>query len=423
MTYFTDVPKRLLTRCYLVGGAVRDHLLGLSPKDLDYVVVDSTEQEMIGLGFKRVGSSFPVFLHPTTGHEFALARTERKSGEGYSGFVWDTEGVTLEEDLCRRDLTINSMAMDYEGNLIDPFLGQEDLSNHTLQHTSTAFSEDPVRVLRVARFLARYGEDWKLSSETYTVCSGIVESSEWRNLTAERVWKETSRSLTESHPDLYFQLIWELENNPARFRWFSEWMYDDVTFQPEDHHPERSVDRHLLLCLQQAADRGLSAEEVWAVVCHDLGKSIVYNKYGKFHGHEEAGVVAVESVCDRLKVPNSFRSLATTVCKHHTKCHRAFELKPSTLLNLLNDVGAFRNKDRLESFLVCCLCDAKGRGGDFPHRQYPQMDYIKACYEATIEVDCKEIADRCNGNGKLIQQRIHQERVKRVKQEKSKWGN
>jgi len=410
---------------YLVGGAVRDKLLGVVPKDKDYVVVGSSVAEMLHLGFKQVGADFPVFLHPETGDEWALARTEKKTGQGYTGFTWDSsDSVSLKQDLLRRDLTINALAISSTGEVIEPYVGCiDDVHNKVLRHTSAAFSDDPVRVLRVCRLLSRYGEGWTISRKTEYMCDNIVESEEWSHLTAERVWKETEKALQEKHTDKYFKQI--LYNEAVvNFQWFSELAPLCFVPQPVDHHPEGDVLTHTLKSLEQASVLGASPVEKWAVLCHDLGKAVAYSARGNLYGHEAAGLPPVNSLCDRLKVPNKYRELALKVCEWHTLCHRAFELSPKRIVKLFNDLDAFRRPDQLFSFLLCCEADAKGRGkGEdttYSRMYYAQKDYLKACYESCLEVDCNKIANevRCkdfNNPGQRIKQLIHQARIKQVK--------
>lgn len=423
---FCKVPEQLLTRTYLVGGAVRDILLGLPPKDLDYVVVGGSSEEILSLGFKQVGADFPVFLHPETGEEYALARTERKTAKGYQGFTFDASStVTLEQDLCRRDLTINAMAMDHKGKIIDPFGGKVDLQSKTLQHVSEAFKEDPVRVLRICRFLARYGEGWSVAPETVGECLEIIEE-EWPSLTPERVWQETYKALQEPRFDLFLNEILRLEFG-SDYKWFEELSHDYNVPQRQDYHPEIWVECHIQMCLQQAKKLGASPEQLFSVMCHDLGKAPCYKELGVLHGHEEAGVPKVESLCDRLKVANSFRELATKVCRWHTHCHKAFELKPKTILKVFEALDSFRKPDALHSYLLCCEADAKGRGGEFPNKEYPQRDFMMSCYEACKkDVNCGYIAEQVKlkgGSGDDIKNKIRQERISAINREKKLWKN
>lgn len=407
---------------YLVGGAVRDLLQGVPCKDKDYVVVGSSVKEMLHLGFKPVGVDFPVFLHPETGDEWALARTEKKTGKGYKGFecVADSS-VTLEEDLRRRDLTINSIAVDKKGNLVDPWGGRIHLYNKTLRHTSEAFSDDPVRVLRLFRLYARYGDGWTVDEDTFTLCCKLVASEDWKHLTAERAWKETEKALSEKHTYLYFDNIANLCHDTV---WFKEFSNMITTPQPLEHHPEGNVRNHTNLCLQQAQKLSCTPIEKFAVLCHDLGKPVVYEKYGKLHGHEQAGIEPINSFCDRLKVPSKYRELATKVCLWHTLCHQALELTPKRIVKLLLDLDAFRRPDQLDSFLLCCEVDARGRGEPFPTRKYSQPGYIKACYKACCDIDCGEIAsqvsdksmDQAASLGERIKQEIHRQRINKIKQ-------
>lgn len=376
--------EQILKKSYLVGGAVRDELLGYAAKDKDYVVVGATTDQMLQCGFQSVGSDFPVFLHPETKDEYALARTERKSGRGYTGFTVDASTeVTLEEDLARRDLTINSMAMDECGNVIDPFNGRGDLQKKLLRHTSEAFVEDPLRVLRIARFLARFGDQWSIHSDTQALMLQLKESGELSHLVAERVWQETEKALAEKYPQLYFKALNGLGVFPE-----IEMMVEVP--QPEQHHPEGDVFNHTMLVLKRAADYGFDLETRFAALTHDFGKAPYYEKYQSLLGHEQLGVTVIEDFCERLKVPTRFKKLATLTSDNHTKCHKIIELTPKKLHKLLiENMAALQHPLRFKQFLQACLCDAQGRGERFVDRAYPQSQYAQALIEVLAKFDKK----------------------------------
>lgn len=382
-------------KIFLVGGAVRDELLGLEPKDKDYVVVGSTANDMLLRGFEQVGADFPVFIHPVTSEEYALARTERKSGKGYAGFVVDAStDVTLEEDLSRRDLTINSMAKDGDGNIIDPYGGQDDLKNKVLRHTTNAFSEDPLRVLRIARFLARYGEEWTIHPETMTLMQSIYASGELQYLTPERVWKETEKALSEPYPELYFKAL----NGLGLFPEIESMV---GVPQPEKHHPEGDVFKHTMLVLRRAADLGFDAETRFAALCHDFGKAETFKNNGNLHGHDANGVPVIHEFCDRLKIPNKFRDIAVLTSDNHTRCHKLFELTPKTLHKLIiENMAANKHRERFNQFLNACICDAQGRGPTMVNKAYPQADVAQKLLDVVLMVNIKLVAQIAMQQGK-----------------------
>ncbi|WP_087018896.1 multifunctional CCA addition/repair protein [Thaumasiovibrio subtropicus] len=375
---------------FLVGGAVRDTLLGLTVKDRDWVVVGAHPQQMLDLGYTQVGQDFPVFLHPETREEHALARTERKSGSGYTGFtVYAAPDVTLEQDLIRRDLTINAMAQDAKGNIHDPFNGQQDLEAKRLRHVSAAFSEDPLRVLRVARFAARYANlGFHVAPETLTLMIDMSVSGELSALTAERVWQEWHKSLTSERPDVFLETL--------RFSGALHVIMPEIDAlfgvpQPEQHHPEIDCGIHTLLVAKQAATESDDPEVRFAAQLHDLGKGTTPKEEWPRHiAHEKRGIKLVKQLCHRLKVPNSYRDLALIVCAEHTNIHRAMELKPSTLTNLFDRIDAWRKPERVEKLVTACRADSRGRIG-FEDNAYPQADYVLACFTAAQAVDVKPI--------------------------------
>jgi len=378
---------------YLVGGAVRDRLLGLPVKDRDWVVVGTTPEAMTALGYKIVGTDFPVFLHPETKEEYALARTERKSGKGYKGFtVYAGPDVTLEQDLARRDLTINAMAEDAAGRLIDLFDGANDLKRGILRHVAPAFAEDPLRVLRVARFAARFG--YPVAHETQILMRTLVEAGEMETLVAERVWSELERALAEKQPVRFLEVLRECG---ALQRLLPEL---DALFgvpQPPEHHPEIDTGVHTLMVLAQATRLSPDARVRFAALLHDLGKGTTpASEWPKHVGHEERGAALVRDICSRLRVPNDYRDLAVLAARYHTHCHRAAELRDATLLETLEALDAFRRPERIEGFVRACEADFRGRTG-YEERPYPQADIFRQAYFAARAVDTAAIASGRNG--------------------------
>jgi tRNA nucleotidyltransferase (CCA-adding enzyme) len=369
---------------YLVGGAVRDELLGLPVKERDWCVVGATPEELVQLGYRPVGKDFPVFLHPETGEEYALARTERKTAAGYHGFAFHTApDVSIEQDLGRRDLTINAMAQGRNGQIIDPFNGQADLEARKLRHIGAAFVEDPVRILRVARFAARYCQHgFTVAAETMHLMTEMVTSGEANALVADRVWKETQGALGESHPAVFFETLRACGALRVVFPEI------DALFgvpQPEKWHPEIDCGVHTLMVLQQAAKLSDDIEVRFAALVHDLGKATTdKNLLPRHPGHEIRSVKLVKKMSKRLPVPTGCRDLGCLVAEFHTHCHRAFELRQATILKVLNRTDAFRRPERFEKFIIACEADARGRTG-LEDRAYPQADYFRrAAMAATI---------------------------------------
>jgi len=378
---------------YLVGGAVRDKLLGLAVKDRDWVVVGATPEEMTARGYKMVGADFPVFLHPETKEEYALARTERKSGRGYKGFiVYAGPDVTLEQDLARRDLTINAMAEDASGRLIDPYDGATDLKRGILRHVSPAFAEDPLRVLRVARFAARFG--YPVAHETQAMMRSLVEAGEMETLVAERVWSELERALGEKQPVRFFEVLRECG---ALQRLLPEL---DALFgvpQPPEKHPEIDTGVHVFMVLVQATRLSADVRVRFAALLHDLGKGTTSpTLWPKHQGHEQRSVALVREVCERFRAPNEFRDQAMLVARYHTHCHRAAELRDDTLLEVLEALDAFRRPERVEAFVLACEADARGRTG-CEDRPYPQADIFRRAFIAARSVDTAAIATGRSG--------------------------
>ena len=393
---------------YLVGGAVRDHLLGHPYHEKDYVVVGASPNQMLNLGYQPVGKDFPVFLHPETKEEYALARTERKSGTGYHGFEFHTDtSVTLEQDLIRRDLTINAMAMDEAGHVHDPYNGQQDLADRVLRHVSDAFIEDPLRVLRVARFAARYhAMGFHVATETLDLMRQLTESGELNTLTPERVWKETSRALMESHADIYFEV---LRSCGALKVLFPE---IDALFgvpQRPEYHPEIDCGIHTMMSLQQACLQNYSLDVRFAVLVHDLGKALTpVEELPRHIMHEERGIKPVNELCDRLKVPTYTKQLALAVCKEHLKCHQAFNLKPGTLWRLLQRLDVLRRPERVEAFVQACECDSRGRLG-LEDRAYPQAQYVLDAMQTVRAIKAQDLPADIQGpdiGEMLIERRI-----------------
>ncbi len=380
-------------KTYLVGGAVRDKLLGYPFHEKDWVVVGATPEEMEAQGFSPVGKDFPVFLHPTTKEEYALARTERKTGRGYAGFsFYCGEDVTLEDDLIRRDLTINAMAEDKHGNVVDPYGGQNDIKNKKLRHVSNAFLEDPVRILRVARFAARYHHlGFTIADETIALMREMVNNGEVDHLVSERVWKEMERALSEDSPEVFIQ---SLRDCNALARLFPE---IDALFgvpQTATHHPEVDTGIHTLMSLQQAARLTKNTCVRFATLVHDLGKGTTpKSEWPRHIAHEDRSIPLVKALCERAGTPKDFRELALIVAQWHTHCHRALELKPTTLLKVFQQTDAFRRPERFDNFLIACEADARGRT-DFENREYPQTNYFRGALQACSSIDATQIAAR-----------------------------
>ena len=396
-------------KVYLVGGAVRDALLGRAVKERDWVVVGATPAELEALGYSPVGREFPVFLHPQTHEEYALARLERKVAPGYRGFVADfAPTVSLEDDLLRRDLTVNAIAQDADGTLIDPHGGRRDLAARLLRHVSPAFAEDPVRILRVARFLARFAPlGFSVAPETMDLMRGMVASGEVDALVPERVWKEMEKALGEPRPDAFVTV---LRDCGALAKLLPE---VDALFgvpQPERWHPEIDTGVHVLMALRIAAARGASAAIAFAVLVHDLGKALTPPQELPQHkGHEDAGLPRVRQLAERLRVPTEFRDLALLVSRLHTHVHRALELRAGTVLELLESADAFRRPERFAAFLEACECDARGRTG-LEQRDYPQRARLEAMHAAALAVTLDD-AERAQFTGPKFGERLRAKRL------------
>ncbi|HDZ9174946.1 TPA: multifunctional CCA addition/repair protein [Vibrio cholerae] len=397
---------------YLVGGAVRDQLLQLPVYDRDWVVVGSSPQAMLAAGFQAVGKDFPVFLHPNSKEEHALARTERKTGVGYTGFACHyAPDVTLEEDLLRRDLTINAMAQDNSGQLIDPYGGQRDLAAKVLRHVSPAFVEDPLRVLRVARFAAKLHHlGFTVAEETMQLMVKIAQSGELQHLTAERVWQEWHKSLSTHHPEVFLQVLRDCDALavvlPEIDRLFG-------VPQPEKWHPEIDTGIHTLMVAKQAAQLSDSLLVRFAAQVHDLGKGVTPPSEWPSHKlHCHTGLNIIESLCERIRVPNEFRDLALAVCAQHSNIHRADELKPATKLKVLGLLDVWRKPERLEQVLLCCEADHRGRLG-LDSEPYPQREIFLRAYQAALGVAVQAvIAD--GFQGKQIKEELDKRRVSAI---------
>ncbi|SCK25262.1 multifunctional CCA addition/repair protein [Vogesella sp. LIG4] len=403
-------------KCYIVGGAVRDRLLGLPVKDRDWVVVGATPQAMLAKGYRPVGKDFPVFLHPRTQEEYALARTERKVGRGYHGFTFHAApDVTLEEDLIRRDLTINAIAEDDDGTLIDPYGGVADLHAGVLRHVSPAFAEDPVRILRLARFAARFG--FTVAPETLALMQQMVADGEVDALVAERVWQELAKGLMTDTPS---RMLLVLRECGALARLLPE---VDALFgvpQRADYHPEIDTGDHVMRVLDYAAANHQPLAVRFACLMHDLGKALTPADILPRHiGHEPRGEAPLLALCERLRVPVECRDLARITLLNHTKVHTAFELRPDTVQRLLRDCDALRRPERFAQMLAACVADARGRL-HFENCAYPQADYLAAMLAAAASVDAGAVARGC-ADKKAIPQAVDAARLAALVACKQRW--
>lgn len=394
--------KTIKTKTYKVGGAVRDQLLNYPWKDTDWVVTGSSPEQMQAQGFLPVGKDFPVFLHPQTKDEFALARTERKSAPGYQGFTFNTSpDITIEDDLYRRDLTINAIAIDDKGQLIDPHNGQHDIQNKVLRHVSHAFQEDPVRVLRLARFKARYHHlGFSIADETKRLVSSM--RNELKSLVAERVWQEMLKALGEQDPQQFFYALKKCNVLDILFPQINNLF---GVPQSEKYHPEIDTGVHVLMALKKSAEHNFDDETRFAVLMHDLGKAVTKPEILPSHyGHEQKGVPIVKKFCAQWKVPKQFTQTALLCCEFHTHIHRSLELKPSTLVNTLHTIGAFRNPLQFQQITQACLCDWQGRL-HFEQEKYPQKEFCERSLAACNDIDKQEIISR-GFKGKEISEQI-----------------
>lgn len=404
---------------YLVGGAVRDQLLGLPVKERDYVVVGSDAATLLAQGYQPVGRDFPVFLHPETREEYALARIERKQGHGYTGFAcYAAPEVTLEEDLQRRDLTINAIAQAEDGSLHDPWGGQQDLQDRRLRHVSPAFREDPLRVLRIARFAARFHAlGFRIADETQALLREMSGSGELEHLTPERVWKELEKVLAGPHPQIFFQVLRDcgalavlfpeldrLFGIPARPQW----------------HPEIDTGIHVLMAIAAAAEQSADPIVRFAALCHDFGKAETpADILPSHHGHGERGLPLIRAFCDRYRVPNEWREVALLVSAWHSLVHIAPELRTSTLLHLFDAVDAWRRPQRLQQLLDCCRADFHGREG-FAERPYPEADYVDEAFAAAKAVPVQPIV-AAGYKGEAIRQKLGRARQLAIRDVRTRW--
>ncbi|SUW65406.1 Multifunctional CCA protein [Buttiauxella agrestis] len=407
-------------KIYLVGGAVRDGLLNIPVKDKDWVVVGATPQEMLDAGFQQVGKDFPVFLHPQSREEYALARTERKSGQGYTGFTcYAAPDVTLEQDLLRRDLTINAIAQDEHGEYIDPYNGRADIEKRLLRHVSPAFNEDPLRVLRVARFAARYAHlNFQIAPETQALMSSMAANGELEHLTPERVWKETENALTSRNPQVYFDVLRKCGALKVLFPEI------DALFgvpAPEKWHPEIDTGIHVLMTLSIAAQLSPEVDVRFATLCHDLGKGLTPKEFWpRHHGHGPAGVKLVEQLCQRMRVPNEIRDLAKLVAEYHDLIHTISILQPKTIVKLFDAIDAWRKPHRVEQVALTSEADARGRTG-FEASDYPQGRLLRAAWVAAKSVTNKEVLDD-GFSGPAIRTELNRRRIAAVEAWKKEAG-
>ncbi|MDF0533780.1 multifunctional CCA addition/repair protein [Shewanella sp. A32] len=403
---------------YLVGGAVRDQLLGLEIKDRDHVVVGATEQQMLELGYRQVGKDFPVFLHPKTQEEYALARTERKTGRGYGGFsCYASPDVTLEQDLLRRDLTINAMALDDDGHLYDPFNGERDLQQKLLRHVSPAFIEDPLRVLRVARFAARYAPlGFKVADETLALMQQIAASGELQALTAERVWQELEKVLQCDEPQVFFEVLRASQSLQPLMPEL------DALFgipQPAKWHPEIDTGIHTMMALKQAARLTSDTQVRFATLVHDLGKALTPKELlPKHHGHGQRGLVPIRQLCERLRIPAEYRDLALLASDQHQNIHILDELRAETILKLFDKADFWRKPARLRQLALICQADATGRLG-LEQQKYPQAQLLQQLFDAAVAVNVQPIIN-AGYQGQAIRQQLNLQRLEQIRLVKEK---
>ncbi|MEH6357639.1 MAG: multifunctional CCA addition/repair protein [Pseudomonadales bacterium] len=396
-------------KTYLVGGAVRDQLLNFPFHERDWVVVGATAEQLLKEGYQQVGKDFPVFLHPKSHEEYALARTERKSGKGYTGFVCHSSpDVTLEEDLLRRDLTINAIAKDENGELIDPYGGQQDIENRILRHVSEAFAEDPLRILRVARFAARYHHlGFRIADETLALMQQMVDEDEAAHLVPERVWKEIHSALTTETPAEFFRVLRACGALKVLIPEL------DALFgvpQPEVHHPEIDTGEHVMMALQIAAQMTESTTVRYATLMHDLGKALTpSDQWPKHHGHDVLGVKPVNVVGNRLKVPKQFTELARLSAALHIHCHICQEMRPIKILELIEGADALRRPERFEEMLLVCEADVRGRKGR-ENEAYPQAEYLMQAFERYKSVDAKQLVEQ-GFKGKELGEQLREQRI------------
>lgn len=396
-------------KTYLVGGAVRDGLLNLPIKDRDWVVTGTTPEAMLAAGYQQVGRDFPVFLHPKTREEYALARTERKSGQGYTGFItWFAPDVTLEQDLQRRDLTINAIAQDSKGNIIDPFNGRQDIQQRLLRHVSAAFNEDPLRVLRVARFAARFAHlNFRIADETMALMQHMAASGELAHLTAERVWKETESALQSPNPQVFFQVLRDCHALAVLFPEIDKLFGVPA---PAKWHPEIDTGVHTLMTLAIAAQLSPEVDIRFATLCHDVGKALTPpEKWPSHHGHGLAGVPVVEQLCQRLRVPNHVRDLSLLVTEFHDIVHTVERQSSETLVGLFDRIDAWRKPQRVEQIALTSEADARGRA-TLENNPYPQGDYLRMAFGVVQAVSPKEVVE-AGFTGSDVREELYRRRI------------
>lgn len=405
-------------KTYLVGGAVRDTLLHLPVLEKDWVIVGANPAELLAAGYQQVGKDFPVFLHPQTREEYALARTERKSGLGYAGFTcYSAPDVTLEQDLLRRDLTLNAIAQDENGELIDPYHGREDIERRILRHVSPAFSEDPLRVLRVARFAARFAHlNFRIAPETLALMRRMAQDGELQLISAERVWKETEKALSTRNPQVFFQVLRDCGALAALFPEI------DALFgipAPAKWHPEIDTGIHTLMTVSVAAQLTPDVAVRFATLCHDLGKALTPRElWPHHHGHGPAGVKLVLDLCERLRVPNHVRDLAKIVAEYHDLIHTVERLTPKTLMKLFSAIDVWRKPERLEQMIMTSEADARGRTG-FENKPYPQGDYLREAFRVAKTVTNRE-AIEAGYSGEKLGEEIRRRRMAALAQWKAR---
>ena len=399
---------------YLVGGAVRDALLGLEVHERDYLVTGASPEQLLAQGYRQVGQSFPVFLHPHSGDEYALARTERKSGSGHGGFICDFgPEVTLETDLARRDLTINAIAQDDNGQLHDPYGGLQDLAARTRRHGSSAFIEDPLRVLRVARFAARFApQGFHIAPETLDLMRAISQSGELQSLSAERLWQETAKALSGPAPWVYIRVLRQVGALKALLPELDAlWGVPN----PSQWHPEVDSGEHTLMVLRAACQLSDDLNVRFAALCHDLGKGQTpTSEWPSHRGHDERGAQLIAALAERWRLPNPVRELAELVARFHGRRHGAVVMGPAAVIRLLDALDSWRRPERLEPFLLACIADSRGRGG-YQHASYPQADRLRLAHRLGRTVDAKAIV-ASGVKGPEVGQRLHQQRVELLRQ-------
>ncbi|EKT58166.1 multifunctional CCA addition/repair protein [Providencia burhodogranariea] len=399
-------------KIYLVGGAVRDELLGLPISDRDYVVVGSTPEAMLAQGYQQVGKDFPVFLHPKTHEEYALARTERKTGSGYTGFsCYSAPDVTIEDDLLRRDLTINAIAKDSQGQLTDPYHGVDDLNQRILRHVSDAFAEDPLRVLRVARFAARYAaQGFQIAPETLSLMQSMTTSGELEHLTAERVWAETEKALTSNAPQVYLEVLRQCGALAVLFPEIDNLFGVPA---PAKWHPEIDTGIHTLMVLRMAAQLSQDINIRFAALCHDVGKGLTPKEVWPSHpNHGEVGIALIDNLCDRLKIPNNARDLARLTARYHDKVHVINRLSAIELIQLFDGLDSWRKPERVTQLSLISEADARGRGG-LEQQAYPQGEFLRQAFSIAQAVSVKPIVEQ-GFQGPQIREELTRQRVENV---------